>query len=88
MDSHDNPWVELAQEGLTRLDQIEDCKNWLARRQAALDQMKKHFEDDYFSHSARCNFNRLNTVEAFQFNIDLWRWELGQFIESHENHGT
>lgn len=85
MQDDTNPWVEIAQNGLRRADQVENCKDWLTRRQAALDQMKKSCADRYPFRSPETNLWHWEMLETAQFRLDIDKWQLDQFRQSLED---
>jgi len=86
MDDEDfNSWKELAEHGLTRPDQVEDMKNWLAVRQSSLDQLHKRWEDQYPNRHPRVNAWRLEMLDLAEFRLDIDKWQLEQFIQSLED---
>lgn len=85
MEDEFNAWKELADHGLTRPDQVEDMKNWLAVRQAALDQMRKAWEARYPMSSPAVNMFRLDQMECGQFRLDIDKWQLQEFLDALEN---
>lgn len=63
-------------------EQIQACREWIARRTAELDQREKRFEAGYDLRSPRINLMMMNDLEAALFWVDIHRWELGQMIQT------
>lgn len=63
---------------------IQECKEWLARRGALLDQKKKMFEDQYPLRHPFDNLQRMDDLEVMEFRIDIHKWELDEMIKSME----
>lgn len=63
-------------------DRINKCREWIARREAELDQLEKRYTDEYPLVPPRLNLVRINEIEAQRFWIDIHRWELDQMIET------
>jgi hypothetical protein len=61
---------------------IKECKEWLARREAQLDQRKKMFEDQYPLRHPFDNLQRMDDLEVMEFRIDIHKWELEETIKS------
>jgi hypothetical protein len=56
----------------------------LARRKAQIDQMKKQFDDQYPMMQPDTNSRRLEDIEAWEFNIQVHEWELGEIIRTYK----
>lgn len=65
-------------------ERIQECREWIARRRAGLDQKKKEFEDCYPLTEPKHNKARLDALEAREFWIDIHEWELEELIKALE----
>jgi hypothetical protein len=63
---------------------IQECKEWIARRKARVDQMEKRFNDQYPLMSPATNQMRMNDLEAWRFEIEVNEWELSQILAEEE----
>lgn len=63
---------------------IEECREWLARQKAQLDQRKKQFEDQYPVATPHTNLCRMDDLEAQAFWISIHEWELEETIKYNE----
>lgn len=63
---------------------VEACLDWLARRKAQIDQMKKQFDDQYPMMHPDINRRRLEDIDAWEFNIQVHEWELDEIIRTYE----
>lgn len=59
---------------------VRECREWLARRKAWLDQRKKQFEDEYPSRTPQINLQRMHDLEAWEFAIEVHEHELEEYI--------
>lgn len=64
---------------------IQECKEWIARREAMLDQRKKQFEDQYPFHHPTNNLLRMDDLEVMEFRIDIHKWELDEMVKWMED---
>jgi hypothetical protein len=66
----------------TKEQYIQECREWLARRKAFVDQREKQFNDQYPMARPDVNRKRLDDLEAMKFEIEVHEWELEQIINS------
>lgn len=66
----------------TKEQYIKECRDWLARRKAWIDQREKKFEDQYPMVPPHINRKRLEDLEAWKFELEVHEWELEGFINS------
>lgn len=64
---------------------IQECKEWLARRKAWVDQKEKQFEAQYGFYPARINRERLEDLEIWKFQIEIHEYELEETIKWMED---
>lgn len=69
-------------EAKTKKQYVQECREWLARRKAWIDQMAKMFETQYPMMTPRTNRYRLDDLEAWKFEIQVHEWELQRIIDS------
>lgn len=62
-------------------DRIEFRKDHLAKRRAWLDQQEKRFNDQYAFMSPEINRRRLDDLETWRFRLEIYEWELDEFIK-------
>lgn len=63
---------------------VQQCREWIARRKARLDQRQRMFDNQYPMMNPRDNRKRLEDLEAWTFEIEFNEWELGEIIKGME----
>lgn len=63
-------------------EEIKAAQEEIVARRAWLDQRKKQFEDQYPHFRPQVNKQRLEDLEAWEFEIEIDEWELQQRIDS------
>jgi hypothetical protein len=66
----------------TKEEYVQECREWLARHKAWLDQREKQFEDQYPMAHPDLNRQRLEDLDAWKFKIAVHEWELQRIIDS------
>lgn len=66
----------------TKEQYVQECREWLARRKAFIEQWQRTFDMQYPMMSPRTNRRRLEDLEAWKFEVEVHEWELEGIVNS------